>query len=155
MQKILEGANIKLSSVVSNILGVTSRKMLQALINDDEETDIEVIASFAKGKMKGKVNDIAKALNGLVGHHQKMIIADQLEHIDFLTNKIEQLDTEVETRMLPFFDIIVLADTIAGIGDRAAQDILAEIGTDMDRFPTANHLLSWAGMSPGNNKSAA
>lgn len=112
LQKILEGANVKLSSVVSDILGVSSREMIEALIKDGEDINIEAIASFARGKMKGKIDDLKKALTGLIGHHQKMIIADQLDHIDFLTGKIEKLDKEVEARMSPFEEDLLMLDTI-------------------------------------------
>lgn len=104
--------------------------------------------------MKGKIDSLKKALTGLIGIHQKMIIAGQLDHIDFLTQKIEKQDKEVEVRMLPFEEDLALLDTIPGVGIRAAQDLAAEIGTDMNRFPTPQHLSSWAGMSPGNNESA-
>ena len=154
LQKILEGANIKLSSVVSNVLGVSGREMIDELIKDDGQKDIAVIAKLARGRMKNKVNDIEKSLRGSIGAHQKMIIQVQLEHIDFLTQKIEQLDKEIEERMRPFEESLVLLDEIPGVGKRVAQQIVAEIGTDMSRFPDASHLASWAGMSPGNNESA-
>jgi transposase len=154
LQKVLEGANIKLSNVVSNVLGVSGREMIEELIKGNEEKDITVIAKFARGKMKDKIPEIEKALNGTMGKHQKMIIRAQLEHIDFLTQKIEELDKEVEERMRPFEESLVLLDGIPGVGLRVAQEIVAEIGTDMDRFPDASQLASWAGMSPGNNESA-
>lgn len=154
LQKILEGANIKLSSVVSNVLGVSSREMLDAIIKDGENIDVEVLAGFARGKMKNKAEDLKKALTGLIGAHQRMILSDQLDHIDFLTEKIEKLDKEVEARMRPFEEDLALLDTIPGVGIRTAQDMVAEIGINMDRFPSAEHLSSWAGMSPGNNESA-
>lgn len=89
-----------------------------------------------------------------MGSHQRMIIAAQLEHVDFLDQQIAKLDEEIKKRMRPFEEDLELLDTIPGVGRRAAEEILAEIGTDMDRFPSAAHLASWAGMSPGNNESA-
>lgn len=152
IQKVLEGANIKLSSVVSDITGVSGRSMIEAIISGVE--DPKVLSHLAKGKMKSKKDLLEQALKGLVGPHQKMILSAQLKHIDFLDQQIALLDREVVERMHPFEEDLELLDTITGIGPRNAQQILAEIGTDMSRFPTAAHLSSWAGMSPGNNESA-
>jgi len=112
LQKVLEGANIKLSNVVSNVLGVSGRKMVEELIKENNEKDIEVIAQLARGRMQEKIPQIIKALNGTIGKHQKMIIAAQLEHVDFLTKKIEDIDKEVEERMLPFKESLTLLDEI-------------------------------------------
>lgn len=152
IQKVLEGANIKLSSVVSNIDGVCSRKMLEEIIKGTE--DVEVLAAFAKGKMKQKTEELKKALRGLIGEHQKAILSTMLRHIDYLDAEIERLDIEVKERMRPFEKQVDRLDSIPGVGERSAQTILAEIGTDMSVFPTAGHLASWAGMCPGNNESA-
>jgi len=152
VQKVLEGANIKLSSVVSNIDGVSSRRMLEEIIKGTEDT--EVLAALAKGKMKQKTDELKKALKGLIGEHQKKILSTMLRHIDFLDAEIEKLDAEVKERMRPFEEQVKRLDSIAGVGERSAQTIIAEIGTDMSVFPTANHLASWAGMCPGNNESA-
>ncbi|WP_420852008.1 IS110 family transposase [Pelotomaculum isophthalicicum] len=95
-----------------------------------------------------------RALNGLIGHHQKLMLKTQLRHIDFLADEIKQLDEEIKERMLPFDEDLELLDTIPGVGRRTAEQILAEIGTDMDQFPSAAHMCSWAGLSPGNNESA-
>jgi len=147
-----KGANIKLSSVVSNIDGVSSRRMLEEIIKGTEDT--EVLAALAKGKMKQKTDELKKALKGLIGEHQKKILSTMLRHIDFLDAEIEKLDAEVKERMRPFEEQVKRLDSIAGVGERSAQTIIAEIGTDMSVFPTANHLASWAGMCPGNNESA-
>lgn len=152
LQKILEGANIKLASVASNILGVSGRAMIDAIIQD--VNDPVLLASLAKGRLKNKKEALEKALKGLIGAHQKMILATQLEHIDFLDQKIGNLDREVVNRTLPFEEDLELLDTIPGIGRRSAEEIIAEIGTDMSRFPSDAHLSSWAGMSPGQNESA-
>ncbi len=152
LQKVLEGANIKLASVASDVLGVSGRSMLEALVHG--HNDPKLLAELAKGRLKNKRQDLERALRGLVGPHQRMIIAAQLEHIDFLNQQIAQLDEEIEKRMRPFEEDLELLDTIPGVGRRAAEEILAEIGTDMDRFPSVAHLASWAGMSPGNNESA-
>jgi len=152
LQKVLEGANIKLGSVVSDIDGVSSRRMLEALIKG--ETDVSVMAGMAYGKMKDKEDELKKALKGLMGEHQRMILATMLRHIDFLTGEIKRLDEEIKRRMNPFEEQVIQLDAITGVGERSAQTILAEIGTDMDAFPSAGHLASWAGMCPGNNESA-
>ena len=152
LQKVLEGANIKLGSVVSDIDGVASRRMLEALIKG--ETDVSVMAGMAYGKMKDKEEDLKRALKGLVGGHQRMILATMLRHIDFLAGEIKRLDDEIKRRMNPFEEQVAQLDAITGVGERSAQTILAEIGTDMSAFPSASHLASWAGMCPGNNESA-
>ncbi len=150
LQKVLEGANIKLDSVASNIMGVSGRVMIDAIIQD--VNDPALLASLAKGKLKNKKEALEKALNGLIGSHQKMILATQLAHIDFLDQKIRDLDREVVDRTLPFEKDLELLDTIPGIGRRSAEEIIAEIGTDMNRFPSDAHLSSWAGMSLGQNE---
>ncbi|SHF05002.1 Transposase IS116/IS110/IS902 family protein, partial [Desulforamulus putei DSM 12395] len=104
--------------------------------------------------MKNKKADLKRALNGLIGPHQKLMLKTQLRHIDFLSDEINRLDKEIKDRMLPFEDDLELLDTIPGVGRRTAEQILAETGTNMDQFPSAAHLCSWAGLSPGNNESA-
>lgn len=152
LQKILEGANIKLSSVVSDIDGVSSRMTLESLIKG--VVDVNVMAALAKGKMKQKTEELKKALTGMVGSHQRMILAEMLKHIDSLKESIQRLDAEVKERMRPFEVEVASLDSIVGVGERSAQTIIAEIGTDMSVFATAGHLASWAGMCPGNNESA-
>lgn len=154
LHKVLEGANIKLTNVVSNVLGISGREMVEELIKESDGKDIAIIAKLARGKMKDKIPELERALKGTMGAHQRMIISAQLEHIDFLTRKIEELDKEVEIRMLPFEESLVLLDGIPGVGLRVAQEVVAEIGADMGRFPNASNLASWAGISPGNNESA-
>lgn len=152
MQKILEGCNIKLASVATDITGVSGKAMLKAII--DEAADPAVIAKLAKGRMKNKRKELEKALAGLVGPHQKMILSAQLKHIDFLDEQIKELDQEIGERMRPFEKELELLETIPGVGRRTSEEIIAEIGTDMGQFPSHGHLSSWAGMSPGNNESA-
>lgn len=152
LQKVLEGANIKLASVASNILGVSGRAMIEALIHGNG--DPELVADLAKGKLKGKREQLTKALKGLVGSHQKLVLETQLKHIDFLDERIEDLDQEVATRLSPFQATLDYLDVIPGVGRKTIEDVLAEIGVDMSRFPTSAHLASWAGICPGNNESA-
>ncbi|WP_018211536.1 IS110 family transposase [Desulfitobacterium hafniense] len=152
IQKVLEGGNIKLASVASNILGVSARNMLEAIIQGEKDT--EVLADFAQKKLKAKKDDLKLALEGRLGEHQVLMIEKQLGHIDYLDDLIKELDEEVEKRMLPFVEDLELLDSIPGVGRRIAQQIIAEVGTDMSRFPTPGHLCSWAGMTPGHDESA-
>jgi transposase len=152
IQNVLEGANIKLGSVVSEIDGVSSREMLNAIVSGS--TDVKAMAAMSRGTMKKKTAELEQALTGLIGSHQKMMLAEMLKHIDSLQETIARLDDEVKQRMRPFEEEVVLLDEISGIGERCAQAIIAEIGVDMNVFPSANHLASWAGMCPGNNESA-
>ncbi|WP_206919985.1 IS110 family transposase [Alicyclobacillus suci] len=152
IQKVLEGANIKLSSVASNTLGKSGRAMLEAMIRGEDSS--EVLSELAKGRLRSKKADLQQALNGLMGDHQRMMLAAQLRHIDYLDEEITRLDEEVQRRMTPFEEDLELIDTIPGVGRRTAEQILAEIGRDMDQFPSAANLCSWAGLAPGNNESA-
>jgi len=152
LQKVLEGCNIKLSSVVSDITGVSGRAMIEAIINNIE--DPKLLAQLARGKMKNKRKNLEQALYGLIGHHQKKLLSAQLKHIDFLDDQIKQLDQEIGERLRPFEEELNLLQTIPGVGKRTAEQLVAEIGTNMGRFPSSAHLSSWAGMAPGNNESA-
>jgi len=152
MQKVLEGANIKLSSVATDIMGVSGRSMIEAIISGIE--DPKFLAELAKGRMKGKREALEQALHGLIGPHQRMLLSAQLEHIDFLDRKIASLDEEIGERMRPFEEDLELLDTIPGVGRRNGEAIVAEIGADMGRYPSSAHLASWVGISPGNNESA-
>lgn len=135
IQKVLEGANIKLSSVVTDVLGKSGRTMIEALIDGTEDPNI--LAQLAQRKLKDKKEELKQALKGLIGPHQKMMLKTQLCHIDFLDEQIALLDEEIKKRMLPFEEDLELIDTIPGIGRRTAEHILAEIGTDMNQFPSA------------------
>lgn len=152
IQKVLEGANIKLSSVVSDINGMSSRAILEALISGVD--DPEILAELSHGKLKNKKEDLKRALKGFINYHQRKMLEIQLRHIDYLDEEIERLDEEIKNRMLPFEEDLALLDTIPGVGRRNAEQIIAEIGTNMDQFPSAAHLCSWAGLCPGQNESA-
>lgn len=152
IQKVLEGAGIKLASVATDITGVSGRSILDAIVSGVE--DPTILASLSKGRLKNKHEQMEQALLGMVGKHQRTLISMQLEHIDCLDQQIAKLDQEIEEQMRPFEEEIALLDTIPGIGVRSAQVILACIGTDMSRFPTQGHISSWAGVAPGNNESA-
>lgn len=152
MQKVLEGANIKLASVTTDILGKSSRAMIEAIINGEE--DPAILSELAQKRLKNKKEELKKALNGLIGPHQRLMLKTQLAHIDFLDEQIALLDEEIKRRMFPFEEDLERLDTIPGVGRRTAEHIIAEIGTNMDQFPSAAHLCSWAGVAPGNNESA-
>ena len=152
IQKVLEGANVKLSSVATHVVGVSGRAMLEAMVAGEE--DPKALAALAKGKLRDKRSTLEEALQGLMGSHQRVMLQSQLRHLDFLEQEIAQLDEEVSTRAAPFREAVNRLDEIPGVGPRAAEQILGEIGLDMSRFPTAAHLASWAKLCPGNNESA-
>ena len=152
IQKVLEGANIKLGDVATDVMGKSGQAILEALIAG--KTDPESLAGLARGRLKEKTGQLARALEGLMGPHQRMMLATQMEHIRFLDEQIRKLDREIEERMRPFEGAVEALDGIPGIGRRTAEEVLAETGDDMNRFPSAAHFASWAGLSPGNNESA-
>lgn len=153
IQKVLEGANIKLGSVVSDIMGVSARDMLRAIA--DGEDDPEKLASFARRTMKKKKDELELALRGYINPHQRLMIKTILTHIDFLSDQIDMLDQEITNRFTSDQQDIERLDSIPGIATRMAEQILAEIGTDVaNQFPSAAHLCSWAGLVPGHNESA-
>lgn len=152
IQKILEGANIKLGSVASNVLGVSGREMLRKIADGVE--DPEELADLARGRLKDKRESLVRALRGVIGSHQRLLLAEQLSHIDELDGRIARLSDEIGRRMSPFAGALEALDTIPGVGLRTAEDVVAEIGIDMSRFPSAHHLASWAKICPGNNTSA-
>jgi transposase len=182
VQKLLEGANIKLSSVVTDVMGVSARAMLAEIVAG--QTDAALMADLARGRMRNKIPELEKALTGIVQPHHRFVLAQQLDHIDFLDEKVEALsieigqqlesmswpdepaepgtgtDTEEGTRVadeselpLSWEAAVALLDTIPGVDRRIAEVMLAEMGLDMSQFPTADHLSSWAGLAPGNNQS--
>ena len=152
VQKVLEGANIKLAAVATDIMGVSGRDMLAALI--EGTADAATMAQFARGRMREKIPQLEQALAGTFGAHQRFLIAQQLAHIDFLDALIERISAQIAERVRPFEEEIALLDTITGIGRYTAEVVVAEIGVDLRRFPRADHLGSWAGVAPGNNESA-
>src|SRR5215210_2687796 len=187
LQKVLEWANIKLSSVVSDIMGVSARAMLAAIV--DGEADEGVLAALAQGRLRAKQAELEQALVGRVRDHHRFLLARHLTHIDFLEEEIARFDQEIETfiatqvpavpppppaavttdlapagpsdalpttsapPVVPWAEAVELLDTAPGIGRTAAELILAEIGPDMGRFPSAGHLASWAKVCPGNRQS--
>ncbi len=152
LQKTLEGANIKLAAVASNVVGASGRRMLEQLLAG--ATDPTALADLARGKLRAKLPALERALVGQFGPHQRFLVARQLAHLDFLDEAIAQVSAEIEERIRPYSDAVERLDTIPGVGRRTAEVLVAEIGTDMGRFPTDAHLASWAGMCPGSDESA-
>jgi transposase len=153
VQKILEGANIKLASVASDVVGVSGRLILAELIGG--EADSTVLAELAQGKMRVKIPELVRALKGNFGSHQRFLLSEVLEHIDFLDGTIHELNREVAARLGPFEELVELLDTIPGVGRRVAEIILVELGTEpAEHFPSFEHAAAWSGLAPGNNESA-
>ncbi len=180
LQKVLEDANIKLAAVATDVMGVSARAMLEAIV--EGQADPAVLAELACGRMRNKREALEQALNGRVREHHRFLIASHLTHVDFLDEQIAQFTQRIaehiekmsapsatateDTPPLPapsdqlrdepltFSQAVELLDTIPGVNRRLAEIIVAEIGTDMSRFPSAKHLASWAGVAPGNNESA-
>lgn len=150
--KVLEGANIKLGSVSTNLGGVSGRAIVAALAANT--TDPEVLAELAKGRLRNKHDALVAALTGQVRPHQRFLLATQLRHLSDLDELIEGLDAEIGQRLRPAEPVIERLTTIPGVGRRTAEVVLAEIGQDMTRFGSAGQLASWAGMCPGNYESA-
>ena len=152
IQKVLEGGNVKLSSVATDVLGASGRAMLDAIV--EGEDDPARLARLAKGRLRNKLNALEQALLGVVSDHQRMMLRSHLRHLDFLDAEIEAMSVEVAERMAPLVEQLEMLAEIPGVGRRVAEEVLAEIGADMSRFPSASHLASWAGLCPGNNQSA-
>jgi transposase len=149
VQKVLEDAGIKLDSVASDVLGMSGRAMLRALIAG--ERDPAVLAEMAKGRLRAKLPRLRQALYGRFRDHHGILIGLCLDHVEQLETAIATLDDRVDVVIGPFAEARDRLDTIVGVGKRAAETIIAEIGVDMNVFPTSGHLASWAGMCPGNN----
>jgi len=152
VQKTLESANIKLASVATNVMGVSGRAMLAAII--EGKTSSLEMAELAKGRLREKREQLGKALEGRVKPHHQFVLSELLCQIDSLDETIARFDAEIEKYCRPFEEAVELLDTIPGVARRIAEVIVSEIGNDMSRFPTAGNLAAWAGVAPGNNESA-
>jgi len=153
IQKVLETANIKLGSVASDVLGVSGRKMIEALMAG--EKDVEVLADLAKRQLRGKIPELQRALEGELTDHHRFLLRQLLEQYDFLGNKIHRISERLGVLAPASFQAAVeKLDQIPGIAERGARALLAETGTEMSRFPTHKHFASWAGQCPGNHESA-
>jgi transposase len=152
LQKFLEAANIKLSSVATDVMGVSGRAMLEALT--EGSTDPQVLSELAKGRLRKKLPELKKALEGRFRSHHRFLVAEVLTHLDFLDEAIERVSQEVSSRIVPFSKNVELMDLVPGINQRVAEGVLSEMGVDMSCFPTHGHAASWTGLCPGNNESA-
>ena len=152
IQKVLEDANIKLSSVATDVLGVSGRAMLAALVAGGG--DPAALAELARGSLRGKTPELTQALHGFVTDHHRFLLRTLLRQVEQLEDLIAEYGARIEGVTAPFAEAAARLETIPGLGGRAAEVIVAEIGTDMTAFPTAGHLASWAGLCPGNNESA-
>jgi transposase len=152
LEKVLQDAGIKLSSVATRVLGASGRAMIEALVQGT--TDPEVLAELAKGRLRSKIPALKEALEGHFSGHHALMVGHMLAHIDYLEESIAGLSSEIERVIAPFSGEVELLDTIPGVDRRTAETLIAEIGVDMSRFPTSGHLASWAGMCPGNDESA-
>ena len=151
LQAVLEDANLKLASVVTDINGVSARAMLEAILAG--QRDVEILADLARGRLRAKRDQLKEALEGRVTAHHSFLLTEHLSTLEYLDEAIERVSREIDQRLTVDQEAIVLLDTIPGVGQRAAEILIAEIGTDMSRFPSAKHLASWAGMCPGNHES--
>jgi transposase len=152
IQKVLEDANIKLAAVAADVLGVSGRAMLGALIRGVE--DPEVLAQLARGRLRSKLPALREALQGRVLDHHRFQLQELLAQVGELEERIGQLSGRIALLLAPCTAELERLQTIPGVDVRAAEVILAEVGADMSWFPTAGHLCRWAGMAPGNNRSA-
>ncbi len=151
IQKILEDANIKLSSVLSDMYGVTGTKILKELLKG--ELSAEELSELAKGKLSGKKELLRKALEGKLTSHHKLMIEASLSHIKAMEEIIEKLEEQINKLLEEYEEEYKLLQSIPGVKGKTAVGIIAEIGVDMEQFPSSRHLCSWAGISPGNNES--
>jgi transposase len=155
VQKVLEDANIKLASVVNDIMGASARDMLTQLLEGN--ADPQTIAQLGRVRMRGKMDEFDHSLRGFVRDHHRLILGLHLEHIDYLTAQIAQLEQSIG-QALELFDadhqITVRLAEVPGVSATTAHVIIAELGIEMNRFPSSGHAASWAGLTPGKNKSA-
>lgn len=152
VQQVLEDANIKLGTVATDILGASGRDMLRALIAGEQ--DPEKLADLARRQLRNKIPELRRALEGKVTDHHRFLVGQLLAHVEHLEGQIEALSRRIEEVSRPFASANKAVSSLPGFEQRSAQNVLAEIGADMEPFPTAAHLASWAGVCPGNNESA-
>lgn len=157
IHKILQDANIKITTDISDIFGDTGRKLLEKLINGSEITEqdlIEMTSGRGKSSLREKIPQIKEGLKGTTREHHRKMIKLLYEHLKYLEKEQEEIDKMIDETCMEYKREIELLDSIPGINQDSAKAIIAEIGIDMNQFPTVKHLTSWAGMSPGNNESA-
>lgn len=153
IQKVLETSNIKLSNVISDIFGVSGRNLLARLV-EQGFLELQEIESCVKGQVKKKVDAISDSLFGTIDTHQMFMIRHSWNHIEFLEESIRQLDVEIDKHLEPYRKEVEIIQSLPGVNKITAACVIAEVGVDMNQFPTAHHLASWAGVAPGNHESA-
>ena len=152
LEQVLEDANLKLGAVATDVAGISARAMLEARLAG--QTDPALLAALARGKLRAKREQLVQALTVRLRPHHGFLLTELLSHLDYLDEASTRFTEEIATQLQPTQAVIELLDTIPGVSRRAAEILVAEIGTDLSRFPTAKHLASWAGMCPGNHESA-
>lgn len=152
LQKVLEDAGIKLAAVATDILGVSGRAMLDALVQGT--TDPEVLADLAKGRLRAKRPALQQALTGRFRAHHAFLVSEGLAHLDYLEEAVERLSARIEEQLRPFAETVAPLDVIPGVDQRVIEGVVAEIGLDMSRFASDRHLTSWTGICPGHHESA-
>ena len=152
VQKVLEDANIKLASVATDVMGVSGRAMIRELIAGNTAADD--LAALARARLRAKLPELRQALDGRVTDHHRFQLRMLMEHVEHLEGWVAELGARIEALMRPFSEAARRLALIPGLGQRAAEVIVAEVGNDMTKFPTAGHLASWAGLCPGNDQSA-
>ena len=152
LQKTLEGTNLKLGSVITDLLGTSGRAILDALLAG--QTDPGQLANLAVGRLRAKLPALEEALVGQITPQQRFLLGQHLAQIDFLDAQIAQVEQAIATHLAPAADLVARLDTIPGVGPRTAEVLVAEVGSDVERFPSADHLTSWAGVCPGQDESA-
>ena len=154
LQKMLEGANIKITSILSGVLGVTSRNLIEYVLENDEDITIEKANELVTTRIHAKLEDVVRAMEGIITPFQKTMMKEVIKHIDELTERIKEMDNLIDEYMKDYEKSKKKLEKMPGLGKRSAEIILAEIGQDMTRFPTSGHICSWEGVCPGNNESA-
>ena len=152
IQKVLEDANIKLASVASDALGASGRAILEAMLAGEQ--DAARLAELSKGLLRNKIPELQLALEGRMTEHHRFLLRQLFDHLRFTESKLSQIEQEIDRRMRPFQDEVIRLCTIPGVDQVTAWGILSEIGLDMNQFPSAEHLSSWASLCPGNFESA-
>ena len=154
LQKMLEGANIKITSILANVTGKTCMSLIEYVLENESDIDKEQAEKLVTTRISASIDDVVNAMEGIITPFQKTMIKEVIKHINELTDRIEDMNKIIDKFMVEYDKNIKKLIKMPGIGKTTAQIILAEIGQDMSRFPTEGHISSWAGVSPGNNESA-
>lgn len=153
IHKILQDGNIKLASVITDIFGVSGRRILDAIING-EKIEIGNLEKLVDGRMKASINDIAEAINGRIRHHHRDMLRYHWDHMIYVEKIIQSIENQIDQLLTPYRKEVELIQTIPGVNKDSSAVFIAEMGVDMTVFKSAKHLASWAGLSPGNYESA-